>query len=77
MKCDDSLVSREAVICMKRPQKELVGHLLDSCMQAHQFLTQPVIVLMLIKCLLNEQVGFWKAKIKGVMSQLVWGPRAT
>lgn len=40
--CDDGLVSREAVICMKRPQKELVGHLLDSCMQAHRFLTQPL-----------------------------------
>lgn len=58
--CDDGLVNRGAVRLMKRPQRELVSHLLSSCVQ-----TLPLTCFSLIKCLLNEQAGFLEGKIRG------------
>lgn len=63
MKCsDDALVTRGAVRLMKQPQKELLSHLLNTCMQA-------LLGFCLTKCLPSEQV-----RILGFQS--VWGPES-
>lgn len=74
--CDDGLVNRGAVRLKKRPQEELVSHLLNSCMQPLQLQTLPLTCFRANAQYNASSMNRWdfrRGKMRGVMSQSVWG----